>query len=372
MGTREEYRRIIEEYNRMVARKGFPEFAIPLDEPNLEGAAEAARILSNMEELEALTGKRFPQAYKEYLTHIGCCGFIVGECELGLYGYRDLLAFNIGKERYEEMRDYLIFGEDAGSDSWFFDCGNKMGMGSGAVFIVDRGYLEEDGFVYRGKDFKEAIERLATETELKHEYFLKKVPPTEEETGRREALARQFLERIEADLSVDAAAGEIARDVERIKRYRDLIYEVHTSMLIMDEGFADLWELEKGLSIKLPLSYLVLLKELRGGSYNSRKYMFSLSRTADLLRFNIGKHKKKILEKHLVIGMTYDGKIFMDVDNNLGKGQEALFYIEFDAEEVGDAVFLARDFVDLFRMLAEDGDPNITRIGGGPAKIFVC
>ena len=55
--------------------------------------------------------------------------------------------------------------------------------------------------------------------------------------------------------------------------------------------------------------------------------------------------------------------IFIDYQNKLGKGAEAIYIISEKSKKLEEACYVAKDIVDLFRIFAEGEELNTTPIG---------
>ncbi len=355
----ETYVQLIQRYNELVKRAGRDDFIIPIG----EDTETTNELLEKLDILEKRIGMKLPDSYVEYLKMIGLYGiWFVPHHEMFAYNYADLLEFNTGASSYVEMKEYLLFGQDYGSHSWFFDVKNKLGKGKEAVYIVDRGSpMTKEYFEYKGKDFFEVIELFAHGNELDDGYAFPISPPTEDETIVRERQGKHMLQEIDKRLEKNPQEAEhVYADIKKIQEYIHSITVIHSKKM-KDEGFAYIDEVEKEFKQELPLLYLVFMRDRRGGAYESENFYFSLIKGESLLEFNIGKWEKKFLKGYFLFADTGVYEIFMDIQNKQEKGVNAIYFIDRTEKTIDKARYLAKDLVDLFRILAENENVMSTK-----------
>jgi hypothetical protein len=74
---------------------------------------------------------------------------------------------------------------------------------------------------------------------------------------------------------------------------------------------------------------------------------------------NTGKKKISFMKDYIVFALGARSTLFfMDVKNLLGKGEDAIFRIDWDSKDIGNARFLAKDFAELFEIIVTNKKPN--------------
>jgi hypothetical protein len=68
----------------------------------------------------------------------------------------------------------------------------------------------------------------------------------------------------------------------------------------------------------------------------------------------MGKDKKSILKGYIVFGYGTNLIFFIDMDNNLGKGKNAIYAIKIEKPKLNDiknSCYMAKDFSELFEII---------------------
>jgi hypothetical protein len=130
----------------------------------------SASFLNNLSDIERKLGLKFPSQYAEFIKADGLSGYTNDKFELYLYDEQDIDEFNIGDSRFEEMKEYLLFGQDGGSNTYFFDPDNILNMGNEAVYRVARSAVDKSAFTLLANDFKEFFNLMIANKELNEEY----------------------------------------------------------------------------------------------------------------------------------------------------------------------------------------------------------
>lgn len=293
--TEKNYAELMMQYNELAKSAGRNNAVFPIG----ASGEETDILLKNLDTLKKRLKKELPDLYIEYLRTVGLHGISYApDHEMFLYRYKDLFEFNIGDSSYEEMQEYLLFGEDGGSYSWFFDVKNKLGKGKDAVYIFDRGApMIEEYFIYKGKDFYEVIENFAQSKELEDEYTFKSAPPTEDEIAAKDTLGKQILKEIDERLERNPEEAEkVYADMKKIQEYIQSVKTSQRWIEMTDGDFVYIDEVEKGFKQELPLLYLAFMCNRRGGEYESENFDVSFIEGKGISELNTGKLKKKYLK----------------------------------------------------------------------------
>jgi hypothetical protein len=338
------------------------------------------KLVESIPAIQKKLGYTFPDQYVNFLKAEGL-GSYLNDCgeDLFIYNENDLYEFNYtphnhGESAFEELQGYLLFGQDGGECSYFFDPSNLLGFGTDAVYRIDRDVLEKEYFELLAKDFKEFFSFFIENKELPttRPFYTE---PEEPPKGKGEAIVQRIQQEAQKEPDV---YKKLQSDMNQIKSYLEFIDSKYTNMdsdygyeygyNMNDKDFYIINELEVHFDRKLPIEYLYLLNMLRGGYYRSPNLFLEFSAYDGLEFYNLSKKANKKLSKQLVFanipllnGISY--LVFLDMNNILGNGSSAIYMLPDEAKKLTEASFIAKDFVDLFRLIAENQKLNTEPIG---------
>jgi hypothetical protein len=352
------------------------------DKFNPESSVELVRKLPA---IQKKLGCTFPDLYVNFLQAGGLSSYLNDRgYDLFIYNEQDLYEFNYtthhhGESAFEEMEGYLLFGQDGGECSYFFDPTNILGYGADAVYRIDRAVLERKAFELLAKDFKEFFSIFVENKELPHTrpFYVK---PEEPPKGEGEAV----VQRIQQDAQRNPAGyKKLQADMKQIKSYLAFIdskctdidsdYSYECGYNMSDKDFYIVNKLEAHFNRVLPIEYLYLLNTLRGGFYQSPNIFFHFNNDLELTIYNLDPKANKQIKDMLVFGyvpshlrLSSDNVfdfVFLDMNNRLGNGPSAIYMLPDKAKKLSEASYIAKDFVDLFRLIAENEQLNTKPVG---------
>ena len=326
-------------------------------------------------EIERQSGISLPEQYKEFLK-AGIGNYIYNPDsmdEFRAYDARELYEFNHvgGKAGYsaiEELKDFLIVGQDEGECSYFFDVHNTLGRGTDTFWRVDRSDCED--FEIVGNTFIEFLEAVASRKAIDAATpFEKKEEPIPE--NAKDILIGKLSERMSADElhSIDGDIMAVKNCLAIIRQKDDLFF----SSKYRNHHIASLIRLHDSMHDTFPHLTVFILLNLGDFSF-SRPISFSLLLGEKLESFNVGKMAKKHLKDMFVFAynssslfLNIDGSyfdyFFVDPTNRLGNGPDAIYMISEKSKKLEEACLVAKDIVDLFRLFAEGAELNTTPTG---------
>ena len=328
-------------------------------------------------EIERQSGISLPEQYKEFLK-AGIGNYIYNPDsidEFRAYDARELYEFNHvgGKAGYsaiEELKDFLIVGQDEGECSYFFDVHNTLGRGTDTFWRVNRCDCED--FEIVGNTFIEFLEAVASRKAIDAATpFEKKEEPIPE--NAKDILIGKLSERMPADeLHVTCDRIEIIKDyLSTIRQRNDARF---FSSKYRNHHIASLIRLHDCMHDTFPHLTVFILLNLGDFSFSLPNLFFELLLGEQLEAFNVGKKAKKHLKDMFVFAynsdslfLNIDGSyfdyFFVDPTNRLGNGPDAIYMISEKSKTLEEACHVAKDIVDLFRLLAEGAELNTTPIG---------
>ena len=315
---------------------------------------ESQAFISNIIEIQNKLGKKFPHEYVDFISSGGLTGFENDYFQIYLYNEKDLYEFNIGESSYEEMKDFICFGQDGGSYTYFFDPTNKLDNGTEAVYRVSRSTLGKEYFIFLSKDFKSLFSSLLKNQQLNSDYLKKKIQSSENDKLSEQNKGLEILNTIRQSSSQNQKIQiELDKVISIISNLPD--YEYGYNMT--DEDFYIIEKIQNEYSTQLPNFYLCLLDKLRGGSYSSVFFWFQLYDRGGLEAYNFDE-KKEIFKDFIIIGTDIKmNPLFIDPKKLLSINNEAIYYIEKKARKITDATKIANNFLELFNLLLSDQKP---------------
>lgn len=367
MKTIDQFKKIIEHYyNRDEhTKEQYKDFKNQYSISNLKS------FFDSLPEIEEKLRIRLPQDYKTFIE-ADSAWFINGEMQqLGIYDEKGIYELNHigsykGDSSFEELKDFYLFGQDYGEQSYFFDPFNKLGYGTDAVWRVNRGSLDKRDFELVANDFYELVEK-----------FCKKedgncITPFKNENYISDGFViRDFLiQKVEANPILMKKIKEMQ---EKIEGYFSLIKNARAR--IKKIRYFDINEEKKyrlpSIS-NLPLEILYIIQR---SLYfiTTKDYITTSLCDESLIERNYGKYSLSIL-KDMFVFATCDSShfvdkninamdyFFVDPSNILGKGSDAVYIICNRSKELDEACYVAKDIVDFFRIFVEDKQINTTPI----------
>ena len=337
-------------------------------------------LVEKLPVIQKKLGYTFPEQYVNFLQAGGLGSYLndLGE-DLFIYNENDLYEFNYtphnhGESAFEELQGYLLFGQDGGECSYFFDPSNLLGYGTDAVYRIDRDVLEKEDFELLAKGFKEFFSFFIENKELPttRPFYTE---PEEHPKDEGEAVVQRILHEAQKEPDV---YKKIQDDMKQIKTYLDFIdskctgidsdYGYEHGYNMDNKKFYIINKLETYFGYSLPIAYLYLLITLRGGYYKSPNLYIEFAAAAGLEYYNLHKKNNKKLSKQLVFANipslnSISYLVFLDMNNLIGSSSSAIYMIPEKSKKLTDACYIAKDFVDLFRLIAENKELNTEPIG---------
>ena len=330
--------------------------------------------LRAVREIERQSGISLPEQYKEFLK-AGIGNYIYNPDsidEFRAYDARELYEFNHvgGKAGYsaiEELKDFLIVGQDEGECSYFFDVHNTLGRGTDTFWRVNRCDCED--FEIVGNTFIEFLEAVASRNAIDAATPFEKKRPESKGIIIKELLAKN----VENDSRLIEKIDEMQNKIEQYfslmknKNIRGKIRRIRHSDIDEQKNF------RLPATISLPMEVLYLIQNF---FYIVSTDDFIIASLCDesLVEKNYGKYSLHILKDMFVFAFSnasrFAGKtinamdyFFVDPTNRLGNGPEAVYIICTKSKTLEEACLVAKDIVDLFRLLAKGVELNTTPIG---------
>ncbi len=283
------------------------------------------------------------------------------------YGREELYEFNyigekVGYSAIEELKDFLIVGQDEGECSYFFDVHDTLGRGTDTFWRVDRNDCED--FEIVGENFIEFLDAMARGKEI--------VSNTIHDNENIVATVRDYKKEL-SRMIPEKRLQKLDDDIKTIKNYVSEIRKKDDLLLAeeyWEESAESLSRMRKFMADSYPVEFVYVLLNLRYFAFTIGNVAIEALILESLEKFNMGKRAKKHLHDVLVFalnkGEAYESDwdfVFVDYKNILGNGSDAIYTIGFKSKRLEEACHVAKDIVDLFRIFAEGGELNTTPIG---------
>lgn len=293
--------------------------------------------------------------------------------EFRAYDAQELFSFNyigddVGYNAIEELKDFLIVGQDNGEYSYFFDIQNTLNHGTDTFWRVNRSSCSN--FEIAGNSFIDFL------TEVSARRKIKKIIPFEQKKADiPENIKEIFIEKLSSQLSKDKLQS-INENISTIKNFFSIIRQKDDLFCLSeywDEHIQSLMNIFYLMNESFPNAFVLVLVNIGDVSFSLPNISFELLLGEKLEAFNIGKKAKKYLKdmfvfaysdsRFLEINGSYFDYFFIDTLNKLGNGAEAIYIISEKSKKLEEACYVAKDIVDLFRIFAEGEEINTTPIG---------
>ena len=294
--------------------------------------------------------------------------------EFRAYDAQELFSFNyigddVGYNAIEELKDFLIVGQDNGEYSYFFDIQNTLNHGTDTFWRVNRSSCSN--FEIAGNSFIDFL------TEVSARRKIKKIIPFEQKKADiPENIKEIFIEKLSSQLSKDKLQS-INENISTIKNFFSIIRQKDDLFCLSeywDEHIQSLMNIFYLMNESFPNAFVLVLVNIGDVSFSLPNISFELLLGEKLEAFNIGKKAKKYLKDMFVfsfnsnslfleINGSYFDYFFIDTLNKLGNGAEAIYIISENSKKLEEACYVAKDIVNLFRIFAEGEEINTTPIG---------
>lgn len=294
--------------------------------------------------------------------------------EFRAYDAQELFSFNyigddVGYNAIEELKDFLIVGQDNGEYSYFFDIQNTLNHGTDTFWRVNRSSCSN--FEIAGNSFIDFL------TEVSARRKIKKIIPFEQKKADiPENIKEIFIEKLSSQLSKDKLQS-INENISTIKNFFSIIRQKDDLFCLSeywDEHIQSLMNIFYLMNESFPNAFVLVLVNIGDVSFSLPNISFELLLGEKLEAFNIRKKAKKYLKDMFVfsfnsnslfleINGSYFDYFFIDTLNKLGNGAEAIYIISEKSKKLEEACYVAKDIVDLFRIFAEGEELNTTPIG---------
>lgn len=347
----------------------------------LENKDSCSELLKNalraICEIEEQLNISFAEQYKEFLkAEIGNYIYNPDSIidEFRAYDAKELYEFNyvgekVGHSAIEELKDFLIVGQDEGECSYFFDIHDTLGRGIDTFWRVNRSSCSN--FQIVGNTFIDFLNDVANRKAIDA------ITPFEQkEEPIPENVKDILVEKLSGQISADELHS-IDGDIMTIKNYLAMIRQKDDLFCLSkywNEHIATLIKLHDVMNDTFPHSFVFILLKLENFSFSLLNISFQMLLDERLEAFNIGKKAKKYLKDMFVfaynsnslflnINGSYFDYFFIDPTNKLGNGTDAIYVISEKSKKLEEACYVAKDIVDLFRIFAEGEELNTTPIG---------
>lgn len=283
------------------------------------------------------------------------------------YDAKELYEFNyigekVGYSAIEELKDFLIVGQDEGECSYFFDIHNTLGRGIDTFWRVDRNDCED--FEIVGENFIEFLDAMARGKEIVSDTIQDNENIVITVGDYKKELSRMIPEK---------RLQKLDGDIKTIKNYVDEIRKKDNLLLseeYWEESAESLDKMRKFMADSYPVEFVYVLLNLRYFAFTIGNVAIEALILESFEKFNMGKRAKKHLHDVLVFalnkGEAYESDwdfVFVDYKNILGNGSNAIYMIGFKSKKLEEACHVANDIVDLFRIFAEGEELDTMPIG---------
>ena len=309
-----------------------------------EALLASKKLINSARAIEENIVLKFPEEYLIFIEAGGLRHFESKFFQIFLYDERDIVEFNRGDSSYPELQNYLLFGQDDGSYSYFFDVHNNLEKGVNAIYRIDRGLLSKEYFLFVAQDFLDFFQKLLNNETLSTEYCFKQID--------------SFIKSPSAYNRIKSTISE--ETIQELNYYRSIFKKLDGHDLgynMNDEDFTILDEIEKSNSYSISLDYKVFLSEFRGGTYWSKSLFIDFYADDGLFDKNLNEsNKTDIKHKDFFIFATTDShqEIYFDPNNKIGHGRNAVYITSLTSQDLSKGVLLAESLRALFEKLAND------------------
>lgn len=318
----------------------------------IEAERNSQLFINNLLAIEKKLGMHFPDKYIELISNNGLSGFENTHFQIYLYDEKDIYEFNLGESSIDEMRDYLCFGQDGGSYTYFFDPNNILQNGKDAVYRIDRGVLRKEYFNLIADDIFDLFDLLVSDKEVNDQYLSKKKDNLNHIHNKDRENANIILERLSKSRN-----EKIEEMIKNIYSTLPLLSGYDLGHNFDNEEFYILKDIETHNNYKIPIEYQHFLFEFRGGGYWTDNRILEFYVIDALKEFNLENacKIKEFSKNFLIIGSTDDHRLlFIDPTNTLGNGTDIIYSIHRKAKNSSEAILLASNIIELFRNLADN------------------
>ena len=368
MKTAKQFKEIIKQYyNRdEQTREQYEDFKSQYSYSNLK------KIFDSLPEIEKKFKIKLPQDYKTFIE-ADSAWFMNGEIQqFGIYDKKGIYELNYigshkGSSSFEELKDFYLFGQDYGEQSYFFDPFNKLGYGIDAVWRVNRCSLDKRDFELVAKDFYELVDKFCKKEDDNY------ITPFKNEKSIYDGsvISDFLIQKVETNPVL----------VEKIKKMQEKIEDYFSLMKNTRARIKKIryFSIDEERNFRLPTTYnlpLEVLYIIQKSFYFVAIKDFIITSLCDesLIERNYGKYSLEILKDMFVFASSDSSRFvskninamdyfFVDPSNILGKGSDAVYIICNKSKKLEEACYVAKDIVDLFRIFAEGEELNTTPIG---------
>ena len=185
-----------------------------------------------------------------------------------------------------------------------------------------------------------------------------------------------YIKRIQSEIT-EENLHKLNKDIQLIYNYISEIKKQDDLMIFSsysNKSAESLIRIQNSLNDFYPVEFIYELLNLRSFAFSLKNLRVEAIILEQFEKFNIGKKSKKHLHDVLVFALNKSSLfidingsdwdyIFIDYQNKLGKGAEAIYIISESSKKLEEACYVAKDIVDLFRIFAEGEELNTTPIG---------
>ncbi len=309
-----------------------------------QALTRSTNFINSIKKIEQSVGLKFPKDYLSFIEAGGLRHFENEGFQIYLYDDKDIIEFNRGDSSYPNLQSYLLFGQDEGSYSYFFDTNNLLGKGKDAVYRIDRGLLSKEYFIFLSKDFISFFHKMIDNEDLSSEYIFKLIHTF----TKNQSTYKQIKDKFNMDT------------IQEIDNFKSLFtkldgYDLGYNM--NDEDFTILDEIETRNRYSITFDYKVFLSEFRGGTYWSKKLLIDFYADDGLSDKNITDNEKNE-DKHadffIFASTDKQQELYFDPKNELGHGPNAVYITSLTSQDLSKGIFFADNLHILFQKLVND------------------
>ena len=342
------------------------------------GEKNMKMFFDSINEIQKKLGIEFPAAYKDYIQ-AACIWTLCGENNyFCYYDEKSIYEFNnIGKHKgyssLEELKDFLVIGQDEGECSYFCDPKNLLGFGVETIWKVNRSSLGsgKEFFEIVGKDFSEFYINCVEKKDGYGNF------PFRKKEIQITTPSDKYIAHLNEEICNKGDLEDTDSAIEKINTYLKKLQNSGQRIAISkfrSIHFEYLKNFESKVGNKFPYKLFYILLKIGYISYSNPNIKFGPLNASQIDLFNSGKKSIKSLKNMIVFACnerslfanqedTIWDLFFIDVTNQIGNGSEAIYIISENSKKLEEACYVAKDIVDLFRIFAEGEELNTTPIG---------
>lgn len=336
-----------------------------MDTNSLKKLKEHFNSISRMERKLHI---KIPELYKSFIESESGWYIKGDKEEINLYNETEIYEFNYigefkGASSFEELKDLFVIGQDNGEYWYFMDPLNKLGYGKESVWKVDCSSCTKSNFELIADNFLKLADKYCNKDDsiISKPFSNENIQPQgysiDDVINKYLGKNKNFLN-IENDIYI------------KIEKYFDLMKEKNITCRIKKYYNSSGDKSQYIIPTLKNLSYeiLYLIQNFRFSIYSD--VIFDTMCNEEFIDKNYGKDSLHILKDMFVFASTNKSifcsekenssdYFFVDPQNQLGKGPDAIYVICNKSKDLEEAYYVAKDIVDLFKMLEKYDIKNL-------------